>query len=180
GVLQDWGDKICNLPIGDEGHCDKTVWFHNPHGYYTLKSVYSWLLLKEMGFGPHRFFWKALWKLDTLPKVRVFTWRVGHDILPTNVKIASIRHDFDQGCPKGKEEEAQIIWERASSLSKEFCICNLLNEPLLSQNIAVKKWEKPPKGFLKINFDATVAVNRIGYWTIIRDDEGFVLRGRGL
>ncbi|KAA3463137.1 Cyclopropane-fatty-acyl-phospholipid synthase [Gossypium australe] len=153
--------------------------------------------------------WK---KLDTLPKVRVFTWRVGHEILPTNVKLASIRRGFDQGCPKcknasniskkyaccidwledmmkildkramvdlmktlwncwnninnyifrGKKEEAQIIWERASTLSKEFRICNLLNEPLFSQNIAVKKWEKPLKGFVKINFDATVGVKELG------------------
>ncbi|KAK5835852.1 hypothetical protein PVK06_011565 [Gossypium arboreum] len=51
-----------------------------------------------MGYGPHRFFWKALWKLDTLPKIRVFTWRVGHKILPTYEKIASIRHGFEKRC----------------------------------------------------------------------------------
>ncbi|MBA0671406.1 hypothetical protein Goklo_025337 [Gossypium klotzschianum] len=226
------------------------VWYHNPHGCYTSKSAYSWLLLKEMGYGPHRFLWKALWKLDTLPKIRVFTWRVGHEILPTNCKIASIRQDFDKGCPRcgaetetvlhalkdcptskvvlstggwsrsfisknydhcidwledlmrvldkrvmadlmtilwncwnnrnnfifrGKEEEAKQIWERASNLSKEFRICNMTNEALLSQNAVVKKWKKPPKGFIKINFDATVSDDRTGFGTIIRDEEGFVL-----
>ncbi|MBA0787677.1 hypothetical protein Gotri_026381 [Gossypium trilobum] len=251
---QDWSDKICNVPIGDEGQGDKIIWFHNPHGCFTSKSAYSWLLLKEMGYDPHRFFWKAFWKLDTLPKIRVFTWRVGHEILPTNEKIASIRHGFDKGCPRcgaeaetllhalkdcptsravlslggwsestiskkydhcidwledmmrvldkramadlmvtlwncwnnrnnyifrGKEEEAKIIWERASTLNKEFRICNFINEQLLSQNSAGKKWEKPSKGFIKINFDATVGENRIGYGTIIRDDEGFVLGGGG-
>ncbi|MBA0625066.1 hypothetical protein Godav_010313, partial [Gossypium davidsonii] len=63
---------------------------------------------------------------------------------------------------RGKEEEATVIWERASTLNKDFRICNLPKEPLLSPNIAVKKWEKPPKGFVKINFDTTVGVNRIG------------------
>ncbi|MBA0643630.1 hypothetical protein Goklo_027901 [Gossypium klotzschianum] len=65
---QGLGDKICNLPIGGKGHCNKTVWFHNPHGFFNLKSAYSWLLLKEIGFGPHRFFQKALWNFDTIPK----------------------------------------------------------------------------------------------------------------
>ncbi|KAK5839907.1 hypothetical protein PVK06_008761 [Gossypium arboreum] len=41
------------------------------------------------------------------------------------------------------------------------------------------KWEKPPKGFTKINFDTTVGENGIGYGAIARDDEGFVLGGGG-
>ncbi|MBA0673291.1 hypothetical protein Goklo_029000 [Gossypium klotzschianum] len=76
------------------------IWYHNPHECYTSKSAYSWLLLKDMGYGPHRFLWKALWKLDTLPKIRVFTWRVGHEILPMNSKTASIRQGFEKGCPR--------------------------------------------------------------------------------
>ncbi|MBA0670440.1 hypothetical protein Goklo_029296 [Gossypium klotzschianum] len=85
------------------------VWYHNPHGCYTSKSAYSWLLLKEMGYGPHRFLWKALWKLDTLPKIRVFVWRVGHEILPMNCKITSIRQGFDNGCPRyGAETETML------------------------------------------------------------------------
>ncbi|MBA0837909.1 hypothetical protein Goarm_010022 [Gossypium armourianum] len=72
-------------------------------------SAYSWLLLKEIGYGPHRFFWKVIWKLDTLPKIRVFTWRVGHEILPTNSKIATIRQGFDKGCPRcGAETETLL------------------------------------------------------------------------
>ncbi|KAK5839660.1 hypothetical protein PVK06_008485 [Gossypium arboreum] len=42
-----------------------------------------------------------------------------------------------------------------------------------------KKWEKPPKGSIKINFDITVNGNRMGYGVVIRDDEGFLLRGGG-
>ncbi|KAH1074145.1 hypothetical protein J1N35_026473 [Gossypium stocksii] len=51
---KDWGDRICNLPIGNEDQGGKIVWFDNPHGCFTSKSAYSWLLLKEMGFGLHR------------------------------------------------------------------------------------------------------------------------------
>ncbi|KAK5820003.1 hypothetical protein PVK06_025044 [Gossypium arboreum] len=57
---KDWGDRICNLSIGNEGQRDRIVWFHNPYGCYTSKSAYSWLLPKKMGFDPHRFYWKAI------------------------------------------------------------------------------------------------------------------------
>ncbi|MBA0628928.1 hypothetical protein Godav_023558 [Gossypium davidsonii] len=40
---------------------------------------------------------------------------------------------------RGKEEEAQVIWERAITLSQDFRICNKMNEPLLSPNLTVKK-----------------------------------------
>ncbi|MBA0706303.1 hypothetical protein Golax_018421 [Gossypium laxum] len=42
-----------------------------------------------------------------------------------------------------------------------------------------KKWERPSKGIFKINFDATVNDNRMGYGVIIRDGDGFVLGGGG-
>ncbi|KAH1083350.1 hypothetical protein J1N35_023111 [Gossypium stocksii] len=102
---QDLGEKICSLPIGDENHYDRMVWFHNSLGIYNSKSAYSWLLLKQVGFGPHRFFWSA----DTLPKIRIFTWRVGNDILPANVKLASIHHGLGYNCPRcGADYETLI------------------------------------------------------------------------
>ncbi|XP_052486360.1 uncharacterized protein LOC105767066 [Gossypium raimondii] len=67
----DWGDKIYDIPIRNENQEDKMIWFHNPHGCFTSKSAYSWLLLKEMGFGPHRYFWKAYGSL-TLYRRSVF------------------------------------------------------------------------------------------------------------
>ncbi|KAA3453909.1 reverse transcriptase [Gossypium australe] len=251
---QDWGEKICNVLIGEEGQRDKMVWFHKPHGCFTTKTTYSWLLLKEMGYGPHKIYWKAIWKLDTLPKIRVFSWRVGHEILPTKAKIASISHGVDKSCQRcgaevetllhalkdcptsraalsmggwsdsmfskdcvhcidwledlmwaldkkamadlmvllwncwnnrnnlifrGKEDTAAVIWERARTLSDDFRICNLLKEPLISSNVEEKKWKKPPKGFVKVNFDATVRINSMGYGAIVRDDDGFVLGGGG-
>ncbi|MBA0841133.1 hypothetical protein Goarm_003643 [Gossypium armourianum] len=167
-----------------------------------------------MGFGTHRFFWKASWKLDTIHKVQVFTWRVGHEILPTNFKIASIQRGFGQGCPRCEVEYETLIhafkdfpMSRAifsiggwndSTISKDYKCCvdcledmmrvlhkksydrpydYIMNEPLLSPNLAVKKWEKPPQGFVKINFDASVCDNRVGYGAIAKDDDDFVLGG---
>ncbi|MBA0760169.1 hypothetical protein Gotri_022932, partial [Gossypium trilobum] len=184
-------EKICNLPIEDENQNDRM----------------------QIGFGPHRFFWRAIWKLDTLPKIRVFIWRVGNEILPTNVKIASVRRGFGQACPRCgtdyetlvhalkdyqisratlmfggldssiifKEYDRCINWleDMAIMLSKEFCIHNLLNVPIIFAQLDRKKWDKPPKSCIKINFDTSTGNNKTGYGVIVRDDDGFVLGGDG-
>ncbi|MBA0635812.1 hypothetical protein Godav_022122, partial [Gossypium davidsonii] len=87
--------------------------------------------------------------------------------------------DWNNYIFRGKEEEAKQKWERASNLQREFRICNMLKEPLLSQTKVEKKWKKPPKNFIKVNFDATVGENRCGYGTVIRNEDGFVLGGGG-
>ncbi|MFQ6641616.1 hypothetical protein Gotur_016511 [Gossypium turneri] len=69
------------------------------------------------------------------------------------------------------------------SLAKTFChdfrIHNVVNTPMLHITPACKKWEKPPCGFTKINFDATVSNEKMGYGMIVRDADGFVLGGSG-
>ncbi|KAA3460989.1 reverse transcriptase [Gossypium australe] len=184
---QDIRDKICNLPIGDENHRDRIVWFHNSLGNYTSKSAYSWLLLKQIGFIPRRFFCGAVWKLDTLPKIRVFTWRMGNEILPTNVKLASIHHGFSYNYPRcGVDYDhalkdcpslrATLMLEEldGSVMSKEYDRCIDWLEDMMK-----KKMGKPPKDCIKINFDASIENNITGYGVIIRDEDGFVLCGGG-
>ncbi|KAH1073593.1 hypothetical protein J1N35_025921 [Gossypium stocksii] len=53
-------DQICNLPTIVNGSNNSRVWFHNSHGFYTSKSAYSRLLLKQLRFGPHRFYKKTI------------------------------------------------------------------------------------------------------------------------
>ncbi|KAG8483709.1 hypothetical protein CXB51_022474 [Gossypium anomalum] len=103
------GEHICNLPIPPYNFEDSRTWLHNPHGSYTSKSAYSWLSLKKIGYGPHRLYWRIIWKLKMLPKIKVFSWRIGHDILPTYANIARIRHNFSTTCPRCKNNEESLI-----------------------------------------------------------------------
>ncbi|MBA0875913.1 hypothetical protein Goshw_023307 [Gossypium schwendimanii] len=103
------GDQIYKIPILHNGPDDHRIWFHNPLGYYSTKSAYSWMTLKHVGFGPHRFYWRLIWKLRILPKIKIFCWRIGHDILPTYENISKIRREFNSMCPHcGSEEESLI------------------------------------------------------------------------
>lgn len=94
------GDHIIDISLIRDGPSDKMVWYHDVTGYYSSKSGYSWLTLRSIGYGPHRVFWRTIWKLRVLSKIRIFIWRVGHDIIPTNVKISQINHAYNVNCPK--------------------------------------------------------------------------------
>ncbi|KAH1038227.1 hypothetical protein J1N35_039970 [Gossypium stocksii] len=108
-----YGDRLCDhiyaLPTIQHGPPDRIVWFHNKSECYSSNFGYSWLILKKMGYGPHRLFWRTIWKLHVLPKIRIFAWRVGHNLLPTNVKMASIFHDFDCTCHRCEIGNVTII-----------------------------------------------------------------------
>ncbi|MBA0617848.1 hypothetical protein Godav_027263 [Gossypium davidsonii] len=80
---------------------------------------------------------------------------------------------------KGQIDKAQSIWEKDSNLSSEFRIYNPVNPPILAQIEDIKKRKRPTNSTVKVNFDATVNDNRMGYGVIIRYEDGFVLGGGG-
>lgn len=54
------------------------------------------------------------------PKVRVFAWRLGHDLLPTNAKIVTINQNFNNGCPRcSLTEESFVLALRDRPFAKE-------------------------------------------------------------
>ncbi|KAA3466831.1 reverse transcriptase [Gossypium australe] len=194
-------DQICNLPFSHAGHEDQRAWFHNPSGFFSSKSAYSWMILRQIGFGPYRIFWKLIWKLNTLLKVRLFCWRLGHKILPTFEKIAGIRSDFDSLCPRcgnereshmhamrdcpfarkeqqGTEDDARAVWDRASCLNRDFRIHNLVEKSMLPIPGESPAWKKPEAGVMKINFDVAFLNNKAWFGLIARDNDGFVYGGR--
>lgn len=103
------GDRICDISILCNGPANRIIWFHANKEIYPTKFGYSWLIFRKMGFDPHKCFWRAIWKLSIPPKVHIFAWRIGHNILPKNLKIAAINHSFSCTCPKcGGVEELLI------------------------------------------------------------------------
>lgn len=107
------------------------AWEPEKHGVYSVKSAYK--LLYHMRQQPEDVgaagtsgddTWRQIWKLDVPPKVRVFWWRVIHEILPAK-QVLHRRHiepiTYCDTC--GKEEEsighvlmdcsiAKIFWEQ--------------------------------------------------------------------
>ncbi|MBA0787838.1 hypothetical protein Gotri_027002 [Gossypium trilobum] len=53
----------------------------------------------------------------------------------------------------------------------------MVNKPVLPLSPIPKKWEKPLRGTVKINFDAAVYKSKTDFGVIARDSEGFVIGG---
>lgn len=103
------GKLIYEVPLIQDGPSDRVSWFHNKNGHYSTKSRYSWLILKKFSLGPHKSFWRTISKLCILPKIHVFAWRVGHDLLPTNGKIFAVNHNVNRGCLRCGDGNETVI-----------------------------------------------------------------------
>ncbi|KAL1102266.1 hypothetical protein V6Z11_D05G351800 [Gossypium hirsutum] len=76
------------------------------------------------------------------------------------------------------EEEAKVTWDRAAALSKDFCIFNIMEKPMIPKPVVEKGWKKLGHGVVKINFDAAVNCQKMSFGLVARDHDGFVLGGR--
>ena len=129
-------EAILNIPIRQGGGDDFLAWAFERSGNYTVKSAYRALVTQkervalEEGTATEtssddRQLWKSLWKLNVIPKVRVFWWRVLRGILPDETTL-NYRHIADiRQCKvfRSTEEDlkhalvhcphAQSFWEEA-------------------------------------------------------------------
>ncbi|KAH1107832.1 hypothetical protein J1N35_011600 [Gossypium stocksii] len=201
------GDGICNFPIPHNGVQDTRTWSQNPYGIYTSKPGYSWLILKKVGFSPHRFFWRTIWKLKMLPKIKIFSWRIGQNILPTFDNIIRIRQGFNNICPRCQSREETLLYAlKECPKAREILAAGGLNNRLLNRNYSYfidwledmlreldnkaaanflnlfwNSWNDRNsmvfEGIVKINVDATVLHGCSNFGAIARDQDDFVLVG---
>ncbi|MBA0682192.1 hypothetical protein Goari_023929 [Gossypium aridum] len=45
------------------------------------------------------------------------------------------------------EEDAKVIWDRAATLSRDFCIFNLMENPMIPKLVEEKGWQKLGPGW---------------------------------
>ncbi|KAL4361474.1 hypothetical protein GQ457_04G022600 [Hibiscus cannabinus] len=65
------------------------LWGGHDTGTYSVRSGYFYLCRSSSLYCRPSPLWKALKSLPTLPKVRIFVWRLGHDCLPTGSQVAA-------------------------------------------------------------------------------------------
>ncbi|MBA0850344.1 hypothetical protein Goshw_028577 [Gossypium schwendimanii] len=71
----------------NENQRDRVGWFHNPHGSFTSKSAYSWMLLKELGYGPHRIYWRLYGNLTLFQKLECLPGELVTRFFPQMLKL---------------------------------------------------------------------------------------------
>lgn len=112
---------ILSLPISFRAPGDRLVWHYDERGLYSVKSGYKvarqWLqsvnssASSSTNGSAYEKLWKHLWKAHIHPKVKNFTWKVCHDILPTKVNLRrkGVGVEMECGVCQGEEETAAHV-----------------------------------------------------------------------
>ncbi|BFG40875.1 hypothetical protein CerSpe_271490 [Prunus speciosa] len=105
---QDSINSILCLPIGNVSHPDRIVWPWCANGLYSAKSGYHLIhalrnvSMSNGGQSSHcvnPLVWKEIWKIVTLPKIRVFCWRIVSKALATRLNLCKRRVNVNPICP---------------------------------------------------------------------------------
>lgn len=112
---------ILSLPFSFRTPKDKLVWHHDERGHFFMKSgywvVWQWLQSSNSNasssntVSAYARLWKNLWKVNILPKVKNFTWRVCPNILPAKVNLQrkGVEVELECGVCKKEEENAPHV-----------------------------------------------------------------------
>lgn len=81
-------ESIRQIHLSKESMEDKMVWRVATDGNLTVKDAYKLEMTLQHNFGPvEDAGWSILWASSVAPKVKLFWWRVLHDILHVGVKL---------------------------------------------------------------------------------------------
>uniref|UniRef100_A0A803PYN1 Reverse transcriptase domain-containing protein n=1 Tax=Cannabis sativa TaxID=3483 RepID=A0A803PYN1_CANSA len=81
-------DKILTIPLSFFASNDRLIWHHSTSGSYNVKSGFHLASSLEdedacSPSDPNLTWWKFFWSLNLPPKIRIFAWKVYHNIIPT-------------------------------------------------------------------------------------------------
>ncbi|XP_050207714.1 uncharacterized protein LOC126657122 [Mercurialis annua] len=108
--------NVLKIPLSRNLPPDKLFWTFNRNGFYTVKSGYYQackVLHRDVASSSSSHnndgLWKRIWRLSVQPKVRHFIWRILHESLPCNAKLARRIPASSELCPRcGVVEESQL------------------------------------------------------------------------
>lgn len=84
-ISEEQVQAICKIPISFSGSKDKLIWRDTSSGGYTVKSGYAHQVASmprlnpsnpSSSYAPSSVMWKRFWNIPTMPKVRMFMWKV--------------------------------------------------------------------------------------------------------
>ncbi|KAF7807751.1 hypothetical protein G2W53_039912 [Senna tora] len=198
-------NRIKSIGATDVGKADRWNWLGDAKGGFTVKQCYlhamrdKWQgidLLPNLQGSVHSDFWRRMWKLPVLPKHKNFLWRACVGILPTCVALKNRGVELETACTFCGLEEEELyhvlvecptisdIWRgsrfnydsrRVAAVWDEIKDSKAWQEWNASFGLNVG-WEKPRRGWVKMNTDAGCLPEGGGViGGLIRDGEGVYL-----
>ncbi|BBH05612.1 hypothetical protein Prudu_017055 [Prunus dulcis] len=119
-INNDFLQSIRCIPIGHSSRPDRLVWPWNSSGSYTVKSGYHCFHARQnTDIASHNHtsrivserVWKTIWKVETLPKIKLFIWRALSGSISTKLVLFKRKIATDPICPicEGFEESVKHI-----------------------------------------------------------------------
>jgi hypothetical protein len=107
--VQEDADEILSIPIREHME-DSVAWHFDDKGVFSIKSAYRLgVSLRDSkqdrdassssSTDAVSSLWKNIWSLKLPSKVKIFTWRLCHNSLPTRMNIKRKRVELDTVCP---------------------------------------------------------------------------------
>lgn len=98
------------------------IWAHTPKGIFTVNSAYkvalslvpSKTMEEASNTNNQGQFWRKIWSLNVLNKLKTFAWRASHNILPTKLNLYSRKVLDDptcEACELAAETRGHLFWE---------------------------------------------------------------------
>ncbi|KAK8547806.1 hypothetical protein V6N13_027419 [Hibiscus sabdariffa] len=105
---------------------DLQVWGPHSSGVYSVKSGYRWISNPISTQEDQSILWRTFASLPTLPKIRLFAWRLGYEAFPLGKKLAAAGLATGQCCMCQEAIETGLHAFRECPMIKEaFDLCDL-------------------------------------------------------
>ncbi|KAE8687139.1 hypothetical protein F3Y22_tig00111022pilonHSYRG00109 [Hibiscus syriacus] len=87
---------------------DRMLWGHHCSGFYSAKSGYNWLNLRNSPTLVAVVIWNGVARARVLPNIRIFGWRICHEAIPVGAKL--LQANLGNGvCPLCNRELESIL-----------------------------------------------------------------------
>lgn len=113
--LPEIANQIIAMPLSVNGGEDRRIWRFTKNGMFTVKSAYHVTVEKYSQATLHHQSpsaipsnWKRLWRIQTLPRVRNFLWKVCMNAVPTRANLAKRHIMADAICGMCGEEPETV------------------------------------------------------------------------
>uniref|UniRef100_A0A803NS66 RNase H type-1 domain-containing protein n=1 Tax=Cannabis sativa TaxID=3483 RepID=A0A803NS66_CANSA len=181
---------------------DKILWHYSKNGEYSFRSGYRMAAALQVhdiqsNTEATEKWWRQLWKLKILPKVKHFVWKMAHSWIPTNSALAHWKIHVEPYCIRcssgAYENVFHALWGcrvncdvwkltgfhgRIKRQGKEDVLAFLME--CAEERWGSKRsccWWPPVRGSFKINVDQSQS-GWVGVWlvsaSVVRDHDGRV------
>ncbi|CAL1387047.1 unnamed protein product [Linum trigynum] len=145
---QEEQQAILDIPLTSEIVKDSLCWTGTENGKYTVRSGYDMEMNRigevlagsgteqEMNDG-----WKKLWGLNIPGKIKVFLWKVAHNIVPVGVKIRKKSNRRGEECPNcGMKETLKHCLVNCSWVGRIWPKTPIANLFYMDDSLSCKEW----------------------------------------